>query len=122
MTDDAGPYKGADRYEARERVIRDLARDGFLEKTEAYTLSVGTCQRCKTVVEPDFPHLPVQLPCGDTLKGLRAAHLTACPVGAGTQGRRTTPPGYMETDCSHGTGNDSGLVQQCGNGSFAVNP
>jgi len=52
MTDDAGPYKGADRYEARERVIRDLARDAFLEKTEAYTLSVGICQRCKTVVEP----------------------------------------------------------------------
>ena len=52
MTAEAGPYKGLDRYEAREAIIRDLREQGLLEKIEDYSLSVGTCQRCKTVVEP----------------------------------------------------------------------
>jgi valyl-tRNA synthetase len=52
MTTEAGPYKGLHRHEARNAVVRDLAEKGLLEKTENYTLSVGTCQRCKTVVEP----------------------------------------------------------------------
>ncbi len=52
MTAEAGPYKGLDRNEARTAVVHDLREKGLLEKTEDYTLSVGTCQRCKTVVEP----------------------------------------------------------------------
>ncbi|HET7840447.1 MAG TPA: valine--tRNA ligase, partial [Terriglobia bacterium] len=52
MTDEAGPYKGLDRFEARDAVVQDLREQGQLEKIEDYALSVGTCQRCKTVVEP----------------------------------------------------------------------
>jgi len=52
MTAEAGPYQGLDRNEARNAVVHDLRDKGLLEKTEDYTLSVGTCQRCKTVVEP----------------------------------------------------------------------
>ena len=52
MTAEAGPYQGLDRNEARNAVVHDLREQGLLEKTEDYTLSVGTCQRCKTVVEP----------------------------------------------------------------------
>jgi valyl-tRNA synthetase len=52
MTEEAGPYAGLDRYEARERVVQDLRQQGLLEKVEDYPLSVGTCQRCKTVLEP----------------------------------------------------------------------
>ncbi len=52
MTADAGPYAGLDRLEARRRVLADLESRGELVKTEPYALSVGTCQRCKTVVEP----------------------------------------------------------------------
>ncbi len=52
MTEEAGPYRGLDRYEARDAVVQDLREQGLLEKVEDYTLSVGTCQRCKTVVEP----------------------------------------------------------------------
>ena len=52
MTDEAGPYKGLDRFAARERVVHDLREQGLLEKIEDYPLSVGTCQRCKTVLEP----------------------------------------------------------------------
>ena len=53
MTADAGQaYQGLDRYEAREAVVQDLREQGLLEKIEDYPLSVGTCQRCKSVIEP----------------------------------------------------------------------
>ncbi len=52
MTAAAGPYAGLDRFEARKRVVADLEELGLLEKIEDYTLSLGKCERCKTVVEP----------------------------------------------------------------------
>lgn len=52
MTEEAGPYRGLDRYEARDAVVQDLREQGLLEKIQDYALSVGTCQRCKTVIEP----------------------------------------------------------------------
>jgi valyl-tRNA synthetase len=52
MTDAAGPYAGLDRFAARKRVIEDLEKIGALVKTEDYKLNLGTCQRCKTPVEP----------------------------------------------------------------------
>ncbi len=52
MTEAAGPYKGLDRYKAREQVLDDLRSAGLLEREEDYVLNVGVCSRCKTVVEP----------------------------------------------------------------------
>ncbi|MGH9352079.1 MAG: valine--tRNA ligase [Terriglobia bacterium] len=52
MTDAAGPYRGLDRYKAREAVLHDLAEQALLENALDHTLNIGTCQRCKTVVEP----------------------------------------------------------------------
>jgi valyl-tRNA synthetase len=52
MTKAAGVYAGLDRFEARKRVVADLESLGLLEKTEEYKLSIGRCQRCKTIVEP----------------------------------------------------------------------
>ena len=52
MTAEAGAYAGLDRFEARRRVVADLAELGLLEKIEPYTVSVGKCQRSKTPVEP----------------------------------------------------------------------
>src|SRR5208282_4470340 len=53
MTGDAGEaYQGLDRFKAREKVVHDLTQRGLLEKTESYALSIGTCQRSKTVIEP----------------------------------------------------------------------
>ncbi|MBZ5542187.1 MAG: valine--tRNA ligase [Acidobacteriia bacterium] len=52
MTPEAGPYRGMDRFEARDAIVQDLRERGLLEKIEDYALSVGACQRCKTVVEP----------------------------------------------------------------------
>ena len=52
VNDNGGPYKGMDRFEARERIVEQLAREGLLEKIEPHTHSVGHCYRCRTVVEP----------------------------------------------------------------------
>ncbi len=52
ITAAGGPYAGLDRFEARKRVLADLEARGLLVKTEPYDLSIGKCDRCKTVVEP----------------------------------------------------------------------
>jgi valyl-tRNA synthetase len=53
MTADAGEkYKGLDRYEARERVLEDLAAQGLIEKIEDYVVPEASCDRCQTVIEP----------------------------------------------------------------------
>jgi valyl-tRNA synthetase len=48
----AGPYQGLDRHACRQRLVRDLEQQGWLEKVEAYQHAVGHCYRCATVVEP----------------------------------------------------------------------
>jgi valyl-tRNA synthetase len=52
MTPATGRYQGQDRFEARANVLRDLASEGLIEKIQDHALSVGACQRCKTLVEP----------------------------------------------------------------------
>src|SRR5271157_5931001 len=52
MNENAGPYKGLDRYEAREAVLADLKEQGFLVAEKDYTVPLGKCDRCATVVEP----------------------------------------------------------------------
>jgi len=59
MTDEARmndtvpePYRGLDRFDARERVMADLERGGQLVRIEDHAHSVGHCYRCDTVVEP----------------------------------------------------------------------
>jgi len=52
MNQNAGPYAGLDRFEARKRVIEDLRQQGFLVGEKDYTISIGKCDRSGTVVEP----------------------------------------------------------------------
>ncbi|MCD4715429.1 MAG: valine--tRNA ligase, partial [Desulfobacterales bacterium] len=52
MNELAGPYKGMDRFECREKILKDLEKTGQLEKVEAYQHAVGHCYRCKTMIEP----------------------------------------------------------------------
>ncbi len=52
MNENAGPYDGLDRFEARVAILKDLERDKLLVKIEPYSHSVGHCQRCRTVIEP----------------------------------------------------------------------
>jgi len=54
MTSEAGQFKGLDRFECREAVLKALKKEGLLEKIEAHKHKVGHCYRCKTVVEPNL--------------------------------------------------------------------
>jgi valyl-tRNA synthetase len=54
MNENAGPYRGMDRFECRKQIVEDFERDGVLIKTEDYHHMVGHCYRCKTVVEPNL--------------------------------------------------------------------
>ena len=47
-----GKYAGMDRYEARKVMVEDLKALGLLGEVETITHSVGTHDRCKTVIEP----------------------------------------------------------------------
>ena len=52
MSDEAGPYRGLDRYECRRRIVEDLREQGYLLKVEDHSHAVGHCYRCQTVIEP----------------------------------------------------------------------
>lgn len=52
MNQEAGPYQGLDRFECRRRLLKDLKKEGLLEKEEEHLISVGHCQRCDTMIEP----------------------------------------------------------------------
>ena len=52
MSEAGGPYAGLERFVARARIITDLEKLGLLEKVTEHAHSVGTCDRCKAIVEP----------------------------------------------------------------------
>src|SRR2546425_7523209 len=46
MNDNAGDFRGLDRFEARERIVQALTDAGYLDRVEAHHHAVGTCSRC----------------------------------------------------------------------------
>jgi len=52
MNENAGVYKGLDRYEARKKIVEDLKKEGLLEKVEEHVHNVGHSQRSGAVIEP----------------------------------------------------------------------
>ncbi|MFH1614111.1 MAG: valine--tRNA ligase [Planctomycetota bacterium] len=52
INENGGRYKGMDRYEARQAVVRDLQTLGLLEKIEAMEHQVGHSDRSGTPIEP----------------------------------------------------------------------
>jgi valyl-tRNA synthetase len=52
MNENAGPYRGLDRFACREKIVSDLQAAGLLEKIEPHSHAVGHCYRCHTIVEP----------------------------------------------------------------------
>ena len=52
MNENAGPYKGLDRFECRKRIVKDLEEAGILVKIEDHVHSVGHSERSGAVVEP----------------------------------------------------------------------
>jgi len=51
LTEIAGKYKGLKTEEAREKIIEDLKKEGYLVKQEPIKQNVGVCWRCKTPIE-----------------------------------------------------------------------
>ncbi|MEO0202461.1 MAG: valine--tRNA ligase [candidate division WOR-3 bacterium] len=52
LNENAGIFKGLERFNAREEIVKKLSENGYIEKIENYKYSVGTCYRCGTIVEP----------------------------------------------------------------------
>lgn len=52
MNENAGVYQGLDRFEAREKVVEDLKKQGILIKVEEMIHSVGHSERSDVMVEP----------------------------------------------------------------------
>ena len=52
MNEKAGEFAGLDRFEARKQIVKSLQDQGLIEKIEDYTNNIGSCQRCKSIVEP----------------------------------------------------------------------
>ena len=52
MNENAGVYKGLDRFECRKQVVEDLEKQGYLINIEKITHSVGHSERTGVMVEP----------------------------------------------------------------------
>src|SRR5258707_1225582 len=52
INENGGTYAGLDRYEAREKILRDLEARGLLAGVKDHAHAIGKCDRCKTIVEP----------------------------------------------------------------------
>jgi valyl-tRNA synthetase len=52
MNENAGDFRGLDRFEARKRIVAALQDAGYLDKVEPHLNKVGHCSRCGTVIEP----------------------------------------------------------------------
>jgi len=52
LNENAGDYKGMDRFEARQVILEDLKERKQLEKVEPHILAAGHCYRCHTIIEP----------------------------------------------------------------------
>src|SRR6202035_731677 len=52
MSEAAGKYAGLERFIARARIVADLEELGLIDRITEHTHSVGTCDRCKAIIEP----------------------------------------------------------------------
>ena len=82
MNQEAGPYAGLDRFACREKVIADFEKAGLLEKIEPHSHSVGHCDRCQTMIEPEASQQWF----------VRVAPLAAAAIKAVDEGRITIIP------------------------------
>jgi len=51
LTKEAGRYAGMTTEEAKKAILRDLKKEGLLDRTESIEQEVGICWRCKTPIE-----------------------------------------------------------------------
>ena len=87
-------YRGLTVKEAREAVVADLEKQGFLVKTEDITHSVGHCYKCGTVIEPLLKEqwfVDMQPLAKPAIAALKAHKITFYP-----DNKRTQLIGYLE--------------------------
>ena len=81
-------YRDLPVLEAREKVVEELAIQGFLVKTEDYTHNVGHCYKCGTVIQPllrDQWFIDMQPLAQEAIKTLEAGKITFYPASKGEQ-------------------------------------
>lgn len=84
MSDEAGPYKGQDRFECRKNVLKDLDGIGHLEKVTDHNLAIGHCYRCKTIVEPYLSmqwFVKIKPLADEAIKAVKEGHVKIIPSG-----------------------------------------
>ncbi len=84
MTEEAGPYRGKDRFECRKLVLNDLEDMGQLEKVTDHDLAIGHCYRCKTVVEPYLSKqwfIKIKPLAEEAIKAVKDSRVTIIPSG-----------------------------------------
>ena len=87
MNENAGPYAGLDRYEARKAVLDELRAQGLVgTEIRPYVHPVGHCQRCHAEVEPLLMEQWY----------LRVAELARAAVAAVREGRTRFVPKRFE--------------------------
>jgi len=82
MNQNAGAYAGLDRYEARKQVLADLQEQGFLVAEKDYSLALGKCERCGTVVEPRLSEqwfIKIQPLAKKAIEAVEAGEITIVP-------------------------------------------
>ena len=52
MSEAAGKFSGIERFAARARIVNELRELGLIESVKEHIHAVGTCDRCKSLVEP----------------------------------------------------------------------
>jgi valyl-tRNA synthetase len=75
-------YRGLEVLAARKQIVSDLKDEGFLEKEEEYTHSVGHCYKCGTVLQPllrDQWFIDMQSLSKEAVKALKADKVTFYP-------------------------------------------
>ncbi len=91
INDEGDGYTGLDRYEARDRIVRDLDARGDLEATKPHAMLIGRCQRSNDVIEPRLK----------TQWFVRTAPLAAMALEATRSGRTTIVPSRFEKVWEH---------------------
>ena len=91
VTGTGTPYDGLDRYEARRRIVADLAAHGDLAGERAHEMVIGRCQRSNDVVEPRLK----------TQWFVRTGPLAAAALEATRSGRTAILPARLEKTWEH---------------------
>ncbi len=84
MTEEAGPYRGQDRFQCRKNVLNDLEDLGQLEKVTDHNLAIGHCYRCKTIIEPYLSKqwfVKIKPLAEDAVKAVRDGRIKIIPAG-----------------------------------------